>query len=150
MARAAVGFLSIGTDEVPVEVYVDNRLVVVGDSVRVVEVGPGRHFVSLFPPAKVYQAYRDETPDQFWTPMRQAGVVSESRRLLSSYEMGAVREGTKWVYAEEDDTVTVALSVRKTMEKYRRDSSCLLGTFLGWTLLIGVGMVISLILAKLD
>lgn len=145
-----VGFLAVETDELPVEVYVDNRLVPVDSEGVVVEVSPGRHFVSLFPPKKVYQAYRDETPDQFWTAMRRDGAVSESRRLVSSYEMGAVREGTKWVYAEEDDTISVRLSVKKAMEKYRRDSSCVLGTFLGWTLLIGMGMVVSLILAKLQ
>jgi len=144
------GYLSIETDEEAAEVYVDSRLAVVPQEGVVVAVSPGRHFVSLFPPRKVYQAFRDETPEQFWDEMRRTGAISESRRLLSSYERGGVREGTKWVYAVPDDTIPVRLSAKKAMETYHRDSSCVLGTFLGWTILIGIGMAVSLALAKLE
>jgi hypothetical protein len=144
-----VGYVSIETDEAQAEVYVDSRLVVVPEAGVVVEAAPGKHFVSLFPPSKVYQAFRDETPEQFWTEMRKQGAVSESRRLLSSYERGGVREGTKWIYALEDDTVPVRLSVKKAMQTYHRDATCVLGTFLGWTLLIGLGMALSIVFSKL-
>jgi len=144
------GYIEIETDRKPAEVYLDGRLIILEDGPAIVEAAPGRHFVSLFPPRKVYQAFRDETPEQFWNALRGEGAVSEGRRLLSSYERGAVREGTRWVYAVADDTIPVRLSATRTDDVYRRDSSCLLGTFLGWTLLIGGGMALSVILARLQ
>ncbi|MEO0082432.1 MAG: hypothetical protein ABIL25_09110 [candidate division WOR-3 bacterium] len=147
---APAGYLSIETDQETTEVYVDSRFELVPKEGVVVAVSPGRHFVSLFPPRKVYQAFRDETPEQFWDEMRRAGTISESRRLLSSYERGAVREGTKWVYAASDDTIPVRLSAKKALERYNQDSSCVLNTLLGWTVLVGIGMAVSLALAKLD
>ena len=145
-----VGYVSIQTDEPSAQVYLDSRLVLVAESGAVVEAKPGRHFVSLFSPKKVYQAFRDETPEQFWSQMQRDGVVSESRRLLSSYERGGVREGTEWVYVVEDDTMPVRLSLKKAMATYNRDASCVLGTFLGWTALVAVGMVLSLFLVKIE
>lgn len=144
------GFLSVRVDSVPAELFLDGRLLVADQPDQVVPVSPGKHFISYFPPRKVYQAFRDETPDQFWTPMRQAGSISESRRLLSSYERGAVRAGTKWVYVNPDDTVPVQLSYMKVQETYHKDSSCVLGSLLGWTLIVGAGMIASLILVKLE
>ncbi len=145
-----VGYVEIKVDVAPAEVYLDNRLVVVDSAGTIVEARPGKHFVSLFQPKKVYQAFRDETPEQFWTPLRRQRAISESRRLLSSYERGAVRVGTKWIYLVPDDTVTVRLSAAKVRETYHRDSACVLTTFVGWTLLVGVGMVVSIILSRLD
>ncbi|OYD16191.1 hypothetical protein CH330_03515 [candidate division WOR-3 bacterium JGI_Cruoil_03_51_56] len=145
-----VGYLEIKTDAPLAEVYLDNRLVIVDSTGTVTRAKPGKHFVSLFPPKKVYQAFRDDTPDQFWDALRRQKAISESRRLLSSYERGAVRVGTKWVYAVPDDTVPVRLSMAKVRKTYYRDSSCVLRTFVGWTLLIGAGMIISVIVARWD
>jgi len=149
-AAQPTGFVAVGVDSVPAELYFDSRLLVVEQAEEVVPASPGKHFVSYFPPRKVYQAFRDETPDQFWSPMRQAGSISESRRLLSSYERGAVRTGTKWIYVNPDDTVPVQLSYVKVQQTYHKDSSCVLGSLLGWTLIVGAGMIASLILVKLE
>ncbi len=144
------GVVAIRTDSLPAELYFDGRLLIVEQAEELVPAAPGQHFVSYFPPRKVYQAFRDETPDQFWTRLRQQGAISESRRMLSSYERGAVRAGTKWLYLSPDDTVPVQLSYVKVQETYRRDSSCVLGSLLGWTLIVGAGMIASLILVKLE
>lgn len=145
-----VGYVAIETDSIPAEVFLDSRALLVDEGRMVVEAQAGKHFVSLFPPRKVYQAFRDNTPEQFWEPMRQQRVFDESRRMMSSYELGAVQVGTKWIYVAPEDTVMVRLSKADVQNTYRRDSGCLLSTFLGWTLLVGVGMLVSVILARLD
>ena len=144
------GYLSVQADSLPSEIYVDNRVVIADSGPRIVEAEPGRHFVSLFPPKKVYLAFRSDAPEQFWDGLRKHDALAGDYELLSSYERGAVRVGTEWVYVVPGDTVPVVLSHRKVLETYRRDSACVLGTFLGWTLLIGAGMIASILLARLD
>ncbi len=144
------GFLSIQTDSVPSQIYVDDRVLVTDTGPRIVEAPVGRHFVSLFPPRKVYLAFRDDAPEQFWSGFDGRAELAGEYELLSSYERGAVRVGTDWVYVVPGDTVPVRLSHARVREVYRRDSSCVLGTFLGWTLLIGGGMIASILLARLD
>ena len=124
---------------------------VTGDS-AVFAARPGKHFVSLFPPRKVFQAFKDDAPEHFWKRLRDQGLVGEANqtRLLSSYERGAVRVGTRWVYVVPDDTMPVRLSRAKVRETYRRDSSCVFGTFLAWTLLVAAGMVVSVFLIKIE
>lgn len=148
---APAGHLEITTDQVPSRVFVDGRLVVIdSEDGRTVPASPGKHFVSLFPPRKVYLAFRKDSPEQFWDGIRKETPLGDEYQLLSSYERGAIREGTKWVYVVSDDTLPVRLSRAKVDAQYRRDSSGVLGTFVIITGLIGVGMVVSVLLAKLD
>jgi hypothetical protein len=51
------------------------------------------------------------------------------------------------IYVTPEDTVRVRLSQAEVGKTYRRDSGCVMRTFLGWTLLIGAGMIVSVILA---
>ena len=147
---APVGYIEIKTDSVPTEVFLDRRLVVMDTDRVVAEAKPGKHFVSFYPPRKVFLAFKDDVPEKFWTPLRQANALGGERDLMSSYERGAVKVGTKWVYVVPEDTVLVRLSHEKVKETYGKDSSCLLGTFVGWTVLLGVGMIVSVFLANLD
>ncbi len=144
------GYIGIRTDSVPAEVHLDDRLLIVGPDGCVAEAGPGKHFVSLFPPRKVFLAFKDDSPEHFWNQLRRRRAVGEATELLSSYERGAIQVGTKWVYVVPGDTQFVRLSYARTQETYQRDSSCLLGTFLGWTLLIATGMVLSVVFSRLD
>ena len=147
---ASSGYVEIAIDSIPSEVYVDNRLVLVNTDSHLVEAGPGKHFVSLFPPRKVYLAFKDDAPEHFWNQLRKQEAIGDEFQLLSSYEQGAVRIGTEWVYVVPDDTIPVRLSWSKAQQAYHNDSSCVLSTFLGWTMLIGAGMILSAILAQLD
>ena len=145
-----VGYIEIQTDSAPSEVFLDRELVVMNADKVVAEARPGKHFVSLYPPRKVFLAFKDEVPEKFWEPLREARALGGERELISSYERGAVKVGTKWVYVSPEDTVLVRLSHEKVKATYGKDSSCLLGTFVGWTLLLGGGMIVSVLLANLD
>lgn len=146
-AGASTGFLAITVDSMPAQVYVDATTVVLADGPRVIEAEPGKHFVSLFPPSKVYRAAKEQAPDHFWSRLRQAGAIGDEYGLLASYEAGAVRAGTDWVYVMPDETLTVALSRAAVARTYRQDSGCVARTFVGWAALIGVAMVLSVVLA---
>jgi hypothetical protein len=152
LGAAPVGYVTIATDSVPDRVFLDGRLLTVTGDSAVFAASPGKHFVSIFPPRKVFQAFKDDAPEHFWMRLRKQGLVGEANqsRLLSSYERGAVRVGTKWVYVVIDDTLPVRLSRAKVQETYRHDSSCLFGTFVAWTLLVAAGMVVSVFLVKLE
>jgi hypothetical protein len=145
-----VGYVEIQTDSAPSQVFLDRQLVVMDSETVVAEAQPGKHFVSFYPPRKVFLAFKDEVPEKFWEPLREAQALGGERDLLSSYERGAVKVGTKWIYVAPEDTVLVRLSHEKVKETYGKDSSCLLGTFVGWTVLLGGGMIISVLLANLD
>ena len=129
---ATVGYVSIGTDSLPDQVYFDALAVPMTVSPVVVEAMPGKHFVSLFQPKKVYQAAASEAPEQFWDKLRKLGAIGDQSGLLSSYEAGSVRVGTDWVYVTPDDTVSVKLSHADVRKTYRHDSGCVAGTFIGW------------------
>ena len=59
---ATVGYVSIETDSLPDQVYLDATSVPMTVAPAVVEALPGKHFVSLLPPKKVYQAAFGEAP----------------------------------------------------------------------------------------
>jgi hypothetical protein len=143
----AAGFVRVDTDSFPAQVYLDATTVVMSDGPRVVEALPGKHFVSLFPPRKVYHAAGDQAPEQFWEELRRVGAIGDRRELLASYEAGAVRVGTSWVYVVPGETSMVRLSRTEVSRTYRRDSGCAMRTFLGWALIVGAAMVFSVILA---
>jgi len=147
---AAVGYVCIETDTVPTQVFVDATTIEVGSGPVWVEAAPGKHFVSLFPPKKVYQAASGEAPEHFWERLRKLGAIPEQPGLLSSYEAGAVRAGTNWVYVTPDDTVSVKLSRAEVHRTYRRDSGCVMRTFIGWTLALGAAMVLSVIFGRIN
>jgi hypothetical protein len=144
------GWLEIRADTADVEVYLDDRVLLPGAEGVVVEETPGKHFVSLYPPRLVYLAFREDAPEHFWDKLRLTTPLGDEYGLISSYERGAVRVGTKWVYVVPEETLAVSLSSTAADETYNRDSSGVLGTFLIITGLVGVGMVISTFLAKLD
>ena len=145
-----VGYVSIETDSLPDQVYFDATAVEVSAGPAVVEALPGKHFVSLFPPKKVYQAASSEAPEQFWDKLRKLGAIPDQPGLLSSYEAGSVRVGTRWVYVVPEDTVKVKLSHADVQKTYRRDSGCVMGTFIGWTLGIGAAMILSIIFSRIN
>jgi hypothetical protein len=150
VARAAsVGYVSIETDSLPDHVYLDATSVQMTASPVVVEALPGKHFVSLFPPKKVYQAATDMAPELFWERLRKLGAIPDQPGLLSSYEAGSVRVGTEWVYVAPDDTVKVKLSHAEVLKTYRRDTGCVTSTFIGWTIAMGVTMVLAIILSRI-
>jgi hypothetical protein len=150
-AGQPVGWVLVEVDSLPVDIYLDGaqHSLVVGSGTF--ELGPGKHYISLFGPRKVFQAFKDDAPGEFWDKLREQKLIGEGNttQLLSSYERGAVRVGTKWVYVVPDDTLTVRLSSAAVSETYRRDSSGVLNTFVSWTLLIGLGMMLSALLVKL-
>ncbi|HTW90295.1 MAG TPA: hypothetical protein VMH22_01110 [bacterium] len=149
-ARAAsVGYVSIETDSLPDHVYLDAVSVEMTVAPTVVEAAPGKHFVSLFPPRKVYEAACDQAPDQFWDGLRRLGAIPDEPGLLSSYEAGPVRAGTNWVYVMPDDTVRVKLSHAVVLRTYNHDAGCVMGTFIGWTAAIGAAMVFAVILSRI-
>lgn len=149
-AGQPVGWLAVEVDSLPAKVYLDGELRSLA-SPTTFELSPGRHFVSLFEPRQVYRAYNDGAPEAFWERLFAQGLVTDADRdrLVSSYERGAVRVGTKWVYVVPDETLDVRLSAAEVSATYHRDSSGMLTTFVGWTLLIGLGMVLSVFLVKL-
>jgi hypothetical protein len=147
---ATVGYVSIQTDSLPDLVYLDATTVPIENGPVVVEVMPGKHFASLFPPKKVYQAAYDEAPEQFWDRLRKLGAIPDQPGLLSSYEAGSVRVGTSWVYVTPDETVQVKLSHADVLKTYRRDSGCVMGTFIGWTIAIGATMVLAIIFSRIN
>lgn len=146
-----VGWVAVEIDSQPANLYLDGRPQTLPGGHGVFELSPGRHFVSLFNPQMVYRAYSDGAPDTYWEQLHAQGLLEERdrTRLMSSYERGAVRVGTKWLYVMPDETLAVRISAREVEETYRRDSSGMLTTFVGWTLLIGLGMVLSVFLVKL-
>ncbi|MBM3322084.1 hypothetical protein FJY69_01160 [candidate division WOR-3 bacterium] len=148
-SEASPGYVSITADSVPTEVYLDATTVLLGDGPAVVEAAPGKHFVSLFPPSKVYQATYDQAPEHFWERLRALGAVPDRPGLLSSYEAGSVRAGTQWVYVTSEDTTPVRLSRAEVGRIYQRDAGCVMRTFFGWVVLIGAAMVASVMLATL-
>lgn len=147
---ATVGYVSIETDSLPDLVYLDATSVPMTVAPAVVEALPGKHFVSLFPPKKVYQAASDEAPEQFWDKLRKLGAIPDQPGLLSSYEAGSVRVGTEWVYVTSEDTVKVKLSHAEVLKKYRYDTGCVTGTFIGWTIAIGATMVLAIIFSRIN
>jgi len=151
-AGQSVGWVAVSADSLPATVYLDGQETVLDSNHRAYELSVGKHFVSLFGPRKVFQAFKDDAPEHFWDKLREQKLIGESNRtqLLSSYERGSVRVGTKWVYIMPDETLDVRLSAAQVEETYRRDSSGVLSTFVGWTLLIGLGMMLSVFLLKLD
>ncbi len=149
LTEASSGYVSITADSLPAEVYLDATTVVLTNRAVVVEAAPGKHFVSLFPPRKVYQAAHDQAPDHFWEKLRALGAVPDRPGLLSSYEAGSIRAGTQWVYVTPGDTTTVSLSRAEVTRIYRRDAGCVMRTFLGWVILTGAAMVASVMLATL-
>jgi hypothetical protein len=146
----SVGYISIETDSLPDQVYFDATAVAMTVSPTLVEAMPGKHFVSLFPPRKVYQAAYGEAPEQFWDKLRELGAIPDEPGLLSSYEAGSVRVGTDWVYVMPEDTVKVRLSHADVLKKYRRDTGCVTGTFIGWTIAIGATMVLAIIFSRIN
>jgi len=146
----SVGYVSVETDSLPDQVYLDATSVPMAVAPAVVEALPGKHFVSLFPPKKVYQAAFEEAPEQFWDRLRGLGAIPERPGLLSSYEAGSVRKGTEWVYVMPEDTVRVRLSHAEVMRTYRHDTGCVTGTFVGWTLAIGAAMVLAIIFSRIN
>lgn len=147
---ATVGYVSIETDSLPDQVFFDATSVPMSVSPAVVEALPGKHFVSLFPPRTVYKAASDEAPEHFWDRLRELGAIPEEPGLISSYEAGSVRVGTEWVYVSPDDTVKVKLSHADVWKTYRRDSGCVMKTFIGWTLGIGATMVLAIIFSRIN
>jgi len=147
---ATVGYVSIETDSLPDHVYLDATAVAMTTSPVVVEALPGKHFVSLFPPKKVYEAASDEAPEQFWDKLRKLGAIPDQPALLSTYEAGSVRVGTEWVYVTPDDTVKVKLSHAEVLKTWRHDTGCVTGTFIGWTIAIGVTMVLAIIFSRIN
>jgi len=146
----SVGYISIETDSLPAQVYFDATAVAMTVSPTLVEATPGKHFVSMFPPRKVYQAAYGEAPEQFWDKLRELGAIPDQPGLLSSYEAGSVRVGTDWVYVVPEDTVKVRLSHADVLKKYRRDTGCVTGTFIGWTIAIGATMVLAIIFSRIN
>jgi hypothetical protein len=142
--------VTIETDSIPDRVYLDATTVDITHGPTVVEALPGKHFVSLYPPRKVYQAAYQEAPEMFWDKLRKLGTIPDKPGLLSSYEAGAVRVGTNWVYVVPDDTVKVRLSRSNAHKTYRRDSGCVVRTFVGTTLAIGAAMVLSIIFGRIN
>jgi hypothetical protein len=149
-ACAATGYVSIETDSIPDVVYLDATTVPLEQGPVVVEALPGKHFVSLFPPRKVYMAAFEEAPDQFWDRLRKVGAVPEQHGLISSYEAGSVRVGTEWVYVAPEDTIKVRLSHAEVLRTYRRDANCVMGTFIGWTIGIGAAMIFAIIFSRIN
>lgn len=147
---AKVGYISIETDSLPDQVYFDATSVPMTVAPVVVEALPGKHFVSLFPPKRVYQAAYREAPEQFWDKLRKLGAIPDQPGLLSSYEAGSVRVGTDWVYVTPEDTVKVKLSHADVLKTYRRDSGCVMGTFIGWTIAIGATMVLAIVFSRIN
>jgi len=147
---AAVGYVSVETDSLPDQVYLDATSVPMTAAPVVLEATSGKHFVSLFPPRKVYQAAYGDAPEQFWDKLRKVGAIGDEPGLLSSYEAGAVRVGTDWVYVTPEDTVRVKLSHADAQKTYRHDSNCVMGTFIGWTLAVGAAMVLSIIFSRIN
>jgi hypothetical protein len=147
---ATVGYVSIETDSLPDQVYLDATSVPMTVSPAVVEALPGKHFVSLFPPKTVYKAASGEAPEQFWDKLRKLGAIPDQPGLLSSYEAGSVRVGTDWVYVMPEETVKVKLSHADVLKTYRRDSGCVTGTFIGWTVAIGATMVLAIIFSRIN
>lgn len=146
-----VGYVEVTTDRVPARVYFDSRLVVLAEGEnRVVDAAPGKHFVSLFEPRKVHLAFKDDAPPLFWDELRKDVELGDEYSLLSSYERGAVRAGTEWVYVVPGDTIPVRLSQARADAEYNKDSSGVLSTFVLTTGLIGVAMVLSIVFARLD
>ncbi len=148
-SEAEPGYVSITADSMPAEVYLDATTVLLEHGPVVVEAAPGKHFVSLFPPAKVYQAAYDHAPEHFWEKLRGLGAVPDRPRLLSSYEAGSIRAGTQWVYVTPEDTTPVSLSRAEVRRIYQRDAGCVMRTFLGWAVLVGAAMIASVMLATL-
>ena len=146
---ASVGYISVETDSLPDQVYFDATSVPMTVAPVVVEAVPGKHFVSLFPPKKVYQAAFDQAPEQFWDKLRQLGAIPDEPGLLSSYEAGSVRVGTAWVYVMPEDTVKVKLSHADVLKTYRHDTGCVTGTFIGWTIAIGAAEILAIILSRI-
>ncbi len=147
---ATVGYISIETDSLPDQVYFDAIAVPMTVAPIVVEATPGKHFVSLFPPKKVYQAAAGDAPEQFWDKLRKLGAIPDRPGLLSSYEAGSVRVGTHWVYVTPEDTFSVKLSHADVRKTYRHDSGCVAGTFIGWTLAVGAAMVLSIVFSRIN
>jgi hypothetical protein len=141
-----VGFVAVETDSLPDQVYLDATSVLMTTAPAVVEAVPGKHFVSLFPPRKVYQATSGEAPEQFWDKLRELGTIGDTPGLLSSYEAGAVRIGTKWVYVTAGETTEVKLSHFDVEKTYRRDAGGMLTSLVAITLLVGTAMVLSVYL----
>jgi hypothetical protein len=150
VCAATVGYISIETDSLPDQVYFDATSVPMTVAPAVVEALPGKHFVSLFPPKKVYQAAYGEAPEQFWDKLRKLGAIPDQPGLLSSYEAGSVRVGTDWVYVMPEDTVKVRLSHADVLKTYRRDTGCVTGTFIGWTVAMGATMVLAIIFSRIN
>ena len=147
---ATVGYVSIETDSLPAQVFLDATSVPMTSAPVVVEALPGKHFVSLFPPKTVYKAASDEAPEHFWDRLRKLGAIPEEPGLISSYEAGSVRVGTEWVYVSPDDTVRVRLSHADVQKTYRRDSGCVMRTFIGWTIGIGATMILAIIFSRIN
>jgi hypothetical protein len=146
----ATGFVEVSADSLPCDVYLDAMTVVLSAGPAVVAAEPGKHFVSLYPPAKVFRAAEEQAPTQFWDHLRSLGAIGDEYGLLASYEAGAVRAGTRWVYVSPDETLTVRLSRAEASRTYRKDSGCATRTFLGWVSLIGAAMVVSVILTTVN
>jgi hypothetical protein len=146
---ASVGYVSIETDSLPDQVYLDATSVPMTVAPVVVEALPGKHFVSLFPPKTVYRAAYEEAPEHFWDKLRKLGAIPDQPGLISTYEAGSVRVGTEWVYVTPDDTVKVKLSHALVLKTYRHDTGCVASTFIGWTIAIGATMVLAIILSRI-
>jgi hypothetical protein len=145
-----VGYVSIHTDSLPDEVFLDATAVHMTQAPKVMEATPGKHFISLFPPRKVYLAAAEQAPEHFWEKLRQLGAIGDQYELMSSYEAGAVKVGTSFIYVQPDETVSVRLSHKEVLKTYRRDSGCVMRTFFGWTLLIGASMVAAIMLSHVN
>jgi len=144
------GYVSITIDSLPDVVYLDATTIEMSSASRVVEAEPGKHFVSLFPPQKVYQAEYDQAPEHFWDKLRSMGTVPERPGLLSTYEAGAVNIGTQWVYVTPEETVDVRLSQAEVTKTYLHDTGCVTQTFIGWAILIGLGTIFSVVFSRIN
>jgi hypothetical protein len=49
-----------------------------------------------------------------------------------------------------EDTVKVKLSHADVLKTYRRDTGCVTGTFIGWTVAMGATMVLAIIFSRIN
>lgn len=146
----STGFVTVSVDSLPADVYLDAVTISVTDTPYVITATPGKHFVSLFPARKVFQAASDQAPEQFWETLRRVGAIGAEPGLLASYEAGSVKSGTVWFYATPGETLAIRLSKQEARRTYIRDSGGAATTFVGWTLAIGAAMVLSVILGSIS
>jgi hypothetical protein len=109
----------------------------------IVQVPPGRHFVSYFPAHRVQLAFRKTVPGRFWRALSDRVKLAGEYDLISSYDESAVTEGTRWLDASRSDTSSVSLSWHAARHAYIRTGHHTAWALFGITTAIAVAMVIS-------